>query len=88
MVQVFNKTKATRSMPGKTLANGYLSHYQSAGLEYDAYDLAAISFKVKSHSSVFKEVAICITTSGPAASESMAKSLLRRRWAAESDQTT
>ena len=52
-----------------------MSRYQNDGIETDAYELVDIWFKVRSHSSVFKEVAQSITTSDHIGSEIMARSL-------------
>ena len=62
----FNKTKAMQHRPCGTLAQKPRLRYQNSGLSHESDELVGIWFKVKSHSSVFKEVAQSITTSDPA----------------------
>ena len=83
-----SRNKRVGDQARKPLAKQSLAHYRNAVLETSASELAGILFKVRAHPSRFKAVARVITTSDTIDKAKMARSHLRRYWAADSAATT
>ena len=83
----FNLHKATRAIPCKPLAKGFLPSYQNNGLEQIADEVVDIWERLKADSPVYQVVESEITSSSKVEGGRLVRSHLKRYWMMGAAQT-